>query len=311
MLVFGTEMELVTLIFLLLELPLFCFQLLYFLQRPQAHNRKWYLILLLLLVVYNTIGGLFPDPNISLPIILQNIIAYGSGFAMGAYFPFYFYKAFSLESLRFHALYGIFIFLIGPFLIFFVAVYGINGNLDFAIQYGIVVPFFYSVVLLTAIIRAISKKYKMQPDSYHFWEMIAVYCAVLPWATLTVFAYFSVGQFWEAILTNGGFVVISILFLTKDVKHSRKEFELIKSLNNQLQSGNVFEANCKYYGLTTREIEITELVRKGKRYRNIAELLFISEKTVGAHIQNIYMKMSVNNKTALIHKLSNPLNDHV
>lgn len=303
MTVFGTEMHLITFLFLVLELPLLCFQLFYFMQRPQAKGRKWYLILLALLILYNICGGLFPDANIPLSIKLQNILAYGTGFAMGAYFPYYFYRAFDLKELRFHALYGIYLFLILPFLVFFATVYAINNDLTFAIRYGIIVPFFYSIILLVAIVKAIRKKYKSNPDDYHFWEMTAVYCAVLPWATLTVITYFNIGQFWEALFTNGGFVVITVLFIKHYLELSKREYNLISTLGNHSVDEDLFDINCRYFNLTGREIEIAQLMRLGKKYKAIAETLFIAEKTVGAHIQNIYLKTGVNNKSALIHKL--------
>lgn len=303
MTVFGTEMHLITFLFLVVEIPLFCFQFFYFLQRPQAKGRKWYLLLLGLLILYNSCGGLLPDNNIPLSIRLQNILAYGTGFAMGAYFPFYFYKAFDLKELRFHALYGIYLFLILPFLVFFAIVYAINNDLSFAIRYGIIVPFFYSIILLMAIVRAIRKKYKSHPDDYHFWEMTAVYCAVLPWASLTVIAYFNVGQFWEALFTNGGFVVITVLFIKRYLEQSRREYNLITTHGNYSEEEDLFRVNCKHFSLTPREIEIAEFLRLGEKYKVIAEALFISEKTVSAHIQNIYSKTGVNNKSALVHKL--------
>src|SRR5690606_18134941 len=133
MLVFGTEMHLVTFIFLLLEVFLFFYQFIHYLQRPQDKGRMWYLVLLFLLITYNITGGLFPDANIAIPIVAQNIIAYGSGFLMGAYFPYYFYRAFELKRLRFHAIYGVLCFLLLPYLIFFVIDYGIDGDLDSAV----------------------------------------------------------------------------------------------------------------------------------------------------------------------------------
>ncbi len=301
--VFGTEMHLVTFLFLLLEVPLFFFQLFYFLLRPQDQGRKWYFILLSLLISYNVAGGLLPDPNIPISIVLQNILAYGTGFTVGAFFPYYFYRAFNLSELRFHAVYGVLMFLIAPYVIFFVISYSINQDLDFAIKYGIVIPFFYSFILLFAIINAISKKYERNPDDYHFWEMIAVFCAVLPWATLAPISYFKIGQFWEAILTNGGFVVITIMFVYQYVRDSRKEYSKFNELCNKNTYPELFEKNCIRYGLTNREAEVANLMRNGDRYKQIAEHLFISEKTLSVHIQHIFEKTKVNNRTALAHKL--------
>ncbi len=54
------------------------------------------------------------------------------------------------------------------------------------------------------------------------------------------------------------------------------------------------------YEISPREQEITRLMIKGIKYSEIAGSLFISEKTVKAHIYNIYQKAGVENKMGLI-----------
>jgi DNA-binding NarL/FixJ family response regulator len=49
--------------------------------------------------------------------------------------------------------------------------------------------------------------------------------------------------------------------------------------------------------LTTREVEVLKEVATGKRNREIADTLFISEKTVKNHISNILFKLQVNDRT--------------
>ncbi len=49
--------------------------------------------------------------------------------------------------------------------------------------------------------------------------------------------------------------------------------------------------------LTDREIEVLKEVATGKRNREIAETLFISEKTVKNHLSNILAKLQVNDRT--------------
>ena len=49
--------------------------------------------------------------------------------------------------------------------------------------------------------------------------------------------------------------------------------------------------------LTEREIEVLKEVATGKRNREIADSLFISEKTVKNHISNILFKLQVNDRT--------------
>ena len=64
-----------------------------------------------------------------------------------------------------------------------------------------------------------------------------------------------------------------------------------------------FERNAKLYNLSSREIEISKLVCEGFKYKDIAEKLFIAERTVTKHVQNIFEKVSVANKIELINKL--------
>lgn len=303
MLVFGTEMHLVTLIFIILEVIMFFYQLVYYLYRPEDKNRFWYLILLFLLITYNITGGLFPDPKINLPIVTQNILAYGSGFLMASYFPFYFYKGFELKTLRFHAIYGVPLFLLVPFIVFFVIAYSINRNLDIAIKYGVIIPFFYSLVLLWAITKAVIIKYRDRTNRKDLIEVIAVYCAVIPWASMTVLSYFHVSQFVEVMVTNGGFIVISILFISRSITNARLEYQRLLELDSNGNGISSFEENCKFYQLTCREMEIVRLVKEGHTYKTIGEALFISERTVRTHVQNIFIKVEAKNKVDLLNKL--------
>ncbi len=49
--------------------------------------------------------------------------------------------------------------------------------------------------------------------------------------------------------------------------------------------------------LTTREIEVLELIAEGMINKEIAKKLFISEKTVKNHVSNIFRKLEVSDRT--------------
>ncbi len=51
-------------------------------------------------------------------------------------------------------------------------------------------------------------------------------------------------------------------------------------------------------GLTKRELEILRLVAAGETNKQIAERIFISEKTVARHLANVYAKLGVSSRTA-------------
>jgi len=58
------------------------------------------------------------------------------------------------------------------------------------------------------------------------------------------------------------------------------------------------------FGLTPREKEIIGLLLKGKSNREIGEELYVSPRTVEAHVYNIYRKCGVKNKMELAVKVS-------
>ena len=68
--------------------------------------------------------------------------------------------------------------------------------------------------------------------------------------------------------------------------------------------------------LTDRELEVLHSLTQGINYKQISKILFISESTVKTHINNIFTKLSVNDRTqavlyALKHGIENIVNKPV
>ena len=69
--------------------------------------------------------------------------------------------------------------------------------------------------------------------------------------------------------------------------------------------GTESEENLLSY-LTSREEEVLGLLTKGNNYKGIASQLFISETTVKTHVNNIFQKLQVNDRTqAVLYALNN------
>lgn len=94
----------------------------------------------------------------------------------------------------------------------------------------------------------------------------------------------------------------------------RQKTQLINHVYKTLQSqpeasiqvvdeATVFEENCKRYQLSPREIEVADMVGKGKTHQAIGDELNISAKTVSKHVQNVFLKVKVNNKIDLMNHL--------
>jgi DNA-binding CsgD family transcriptional regulator len=71
-----------------------------------------------------------------------------------------------------------------------------------------------------------------------------------------------------------------------------------KVMGAKVDENNLHES----YNLTKREVEIVGLIVEGLKNSKVADRLFISEVTVKKHIQNIFEKMRVNNRTSLVRK---------
>ena len=62
--------------------------------------------------------------------------------------------------------------------------------------------------------------------------------------------------------------------------------------------------------LTDREVEVLRLITRGRSNREVAERLFISPKTVGRHVENLYRKIGVSSRAAAaVFALENQLLD--
>ncbi|MCU0326060.1 MAG: response regulator transcription factor [Spirosomaceae bacterium] len=76
-----------------------------------------------------------------------------------------------------------------------------------------------------------------------------------------------------------------------------KILELLRSTQKlQVIDNQPNEVQPKDFELTKRETEILQLISRGMTYKQIAEQLFVSDKTIKKHIENIYNKLHVNSK---------------
>jgi DNA-binding CsgD family transcriptional regulator len=314
MLLPGTQMHLITFAFVCIELIILFYLIIHHLARP--HDKISYLdiFLLLLLIVYNITGGLLPDPNLPGSYFLQNSIAYATGFMTPCYFPFYVYHAFSLKKMRFHAYAGVYIFLMLPYLLFII-VFGITGKLESA-KNLLILPVGYALWVIITLVSA--TKNESTEDK------IVLFLSLTPWVCLPVIDYYNLGQGVEASITNTGFLLLLTQHMKRNVQQLKDEHQRLVASENQLLNWNEhlqdevnkrtqemerisreerLNENCKQHNLTAREKEIILLLYQGQTHKQIAELLFIAERTVAKHTQNIFDKVKVCNRVELVHKL--------
>lgn len=241
MLVFGTEMHIVTFIFVCIETVILFYLVIYRFARPDDKSIPLNIALIFLLIGYNIAGGLFPDPDLPGSFFLQASIAYGMGFITPCYFPFYVYKAFGLKKMKFHAYRGVYLFLVLPYLLF-VLVLSQSENLEVA-QQVLILPLLYAFWVFYSLKKAI--KYKYQNDFSYKGSKIELTILLLSmssWIGLPIVDYFNLGQTAEVALTNGGFLLLFAFQVNGHVKQTKEEHQRLieselrlKNWNNTLQ----------------------------------------------------------------------------
>jgi len=81
-------------------------------------------------------------------------------------------------------------------------------------------------------------------------------------------------------------------------------FEYFQNSFKEEASKDMEENLLRY--LTAREEEVLDLLTQGNNYKGIASKLFISETTVKTHVNNIFQKLQVNDRTqAVLYALNN------
>ena len=86
---------------------------------------------------------------------------------------------------------------------------------------------------------------------------------------------------------------------------SSRFFEYFQKTFREESTAQVKEENY-LDALTHREEEVLELLTQGVTYRGVASKLFISETTVKTHVNNIFQKLQVNDRTqAVLYAINN------
>lgn len=237
MLIPGTQMHIITFIFVSIEIVIFFYLLIYRLARPDDKTAYLNIVLIFLLLIYNTTGGLLPDKNLPGSFFIQTSIAYATGFITPCYFPYYVHIAFGLEKMRFHAYKGVYLFLILPYILF-VLVFAVKNSLDIAKDL-LILPVLYAVWVIYSLVKAIRYKYKnifSCRDSKE--EIIVLFLSITPWVGLPVIDFFNLGQAIEASITNFGFLLLFALQMKRHIRGMRIEHQRLIDSEQRLLNWN-------------------------------------------------------------------------
>jgi DNA-binding CsgD family transcriptional regulator len=234
------------------------------------------------------------------------MIAYGTAYLAGSYFPFYFYKVYRLKSLRGWATWGAVLFVFMSYLICDVLLYAWNGALVADREWGVLAPGLFGVVVLYVMARAIVKKYRDKGNRVAFRCEMIVWACLLPWELMSLVAFYPQPQWLRILASNLGWVAIALIKIAQFTRMVRKDDRTLRALNFDDIDPAVLEVNSRNGGMSARETEIMLLLRERKSSSEIAEKLFLSDWTVKSHVKNMFKKAGVSSRAELLRKYGDP-----
>ncbi|WP_288443110.1 LuxR C-terminal-related transcriptional regulator [uncultured Chryseobacterium sp.] len=285
---FGTEIHIITFIYICLLILILGFALI----RVSANegNKSFdlhFLLLTFAVILNNVSSGLLPDKNFSINILSQNVIAYTIGFITIGYYIYFLSKYYSLTFKNYLHFNYVIICLSVNLVVGFIIPYVITGNLEISRKFFLIIPVCFILFLIYIIYKNKTEDYLEFYDQFRKFHAVAgllgLFSVVSVPATMLLLGD---NQSIEQSLFTIGYFFIGIEYF----------FYKGKGRNWGLLSD-----------LTERETEIVNLIIENKniKYVEIGSKLNISEKTVSAHLSNIYKKVDVKGKKGLITKIEN------
>ncbi|MBB1287382.1 response regulator [Flavisolibacter sp. BT320] len=233
----GTQMHIVTFLFVCIEIVILFYLFIYKLGRPDDKTTSLNLVLISLLLAYNVTGGLLPDDTLPGSYFLQMSVAYGTGFITPCYFPYYVYRAFGLVKMRFHAFKGVFVCLIVPYIVF-VVVFALTGSLQQA-KNILAIPTLYALWVIFTLNKAVNFKYQNDfSTSEAKQEKYVLLLSLTPWVGLPIIDFLNFGQAVEASITNLGFLTLFFFQVKEHIAAIRLEHQRVVESEHRLKSWN-------------------------------------------------------------------------
>ncbi len=308
---FGTEMVVTTFVLTIIELVVLFFQFINYLSRVQDKSRLRFLILTALFVVYNCCSGFFPDKNIAIDLLIQNILAYGSGILLASYYFYYLVKELNINQGKLFNLKILSISLSLSFVIGFVFTYWITGSFQLSkstfITFPVIIAVYFCIKTVGFILKYRRQK-ELNKEPYNS-QVFSGYLGIVFMATMPIVVFFGDFQTINIGLVNVSFMLALYAYFKMHLFQSRAEYEVLNKIGyfqeSEIDKQVVLSVGeLKQYSLTSREMEIALLILKRYTYSKIAEETFITPKTVSKHASNIFKKTDCSNRNEFIDKFS-------
>lgn len=236
----GTNIHLVLAVIILIEIILFFNNTMQYLSRPEDKGRARFLLMTLLFIQYNITGGLFIDINMELSVISQGVVGMLSNLLLSVYLPYYIYKTLDLKKLQFFAYYGSLFFIFIPFVFLFIIPLVVFKSYEQAARLYTIIPVVYGLSFIYILTWAILRKKRKEKLSPRYKKMLyGTYIATLFWVMMPVAFFFGAGQVTEHLISNFGYLIMSVIYLRINILDSRDEYESLKASEESIRKAKV------------------------------------------------------------------------
>ncbi|TSE07949.1 helix-turn-helix domain-containing protein [Aquimarina algiphila] len=240
---FETEMHPITFIILVLQSFVLFTQIMFVVARPHDKTRLRFLILTITYIFYNLSSGLFPDENIPINIMLQNIIAYASGIVVAVYFIYYTYWEFNIYPFKLFGVKSLLYTLVISFIVLFVLPYYFYGSLDLSRKLFLAVPLVISVAFFVQVTKVLIKIYK---DDKHKsiifkYRVITGNVGLFTLSLMPVVVAFGDHQTTEQSIVNFGFILMMIMYIVELNSEAKKEAIVLTQIHRKANATTAYE----------------------------------------------------------------------
>jgi len=141
-------------------------------------------------------------------------------------------------------------------------------------------------------------------------QACSVFCTVSPSSKILGISMHTQPSYARKMLKNGALGYVTKNSSRQEMIHAINEVHagrqyLCEEMRKNMAEDLVMSDSDSFIsGLSQREIEVIDLLRKGYSSKEIATTLFISVKTVEAHRCNVLKKLKIKNAAALVNYIN-------
>lgn len=291
--VFNTEMVMLTFATIIIQGISLLIHLGVTIVKPYNRTNWRFMTLIILFLSYNISTGLFIDSQYNIPVFTQSIIANLCSLLLVAYFYYFLINELEIKQRKYYNVKFLATSVLTLFFTVFVSTYLISDDLFTARRLFTFTTVPIALFFCINTIKSISAIRATSPDEGPYKRLhIAGNFGIAFMSTLPIVAAVGKYQLINNALVNLSFILIWFAYYSLLVFQARAEKTSINNDKPEKKNKELFY-DIK---LTPRELEVANYILLKMNYTEVAEVMFITNKTVSKHASNIFKKVNCNSR---------------